>query len=220
MSPSTWWTQVITSTLAPALSKLHITDREIETSILPNLSNLLLERFSSKEGYSLHEDSYLALNSLLESKTHDSPGSRTIVGVISNSDPRVRPILRSCGLQVSDVGAGTKPPFTTAPNDHIQFVVLSYDVGYRKPSPEIFKVAEDVARSLLPEDERSHSIEKIYVGDDVEKDGVAAVNAGWESFIVDRSVRESSESQNLERFHRLSSLFPLPASILPESRVG
>jgi hypothetical protein len=220
MSPSTWWTHVIISTLAPALSKLHITDRDIESSILPNLSKLLLERFSSKEGYLLHEDSYQALNSLLESRTHDSPGSRTIVGVISNSDPRVRPILRSCGLQVSDVGPATKPPFITAPNDHIQFVVLSYDVGYRKPAPEIFKAAEDIARSLIPEDERHHPLEKIYIGDDVEKDGVAAVNAGWNSFIVNRSVRESSESQHLEKFHRLSSLFPLPASILPSSRLG
>jgi FMN phosphatase YigB (HAD superfamily) len=97
---------------------------------------------------------------------------------------------------------------------------LSYNVGYEKPAPEIFKAAEELAKNLLPEDERHLPVEKIYFGDDIEKDGVGAVNAGWESYIVNRDTILEVETQSLEKFHRISSLWPLPISLPADSLPG
>jgi FMN phosphatase YigB (HAD superfamily) len=177
----------------------------------------LFTRFSTRKGYFVYGDVYPALDALRKARTYDAPGSRTIVGIISNSDPRVRRILHTSGINVSNVEVAARPPDEKLQHDHIQFLALSYDVGYEKPAPEIFKAAEELAKNLLPEDERHLPMEKIYFGDDIAKDGLGAVNAGWESYIVDRDSILEGKTQGLEKVHRISSLWPLPISLPADS---
>jgi hypothetical protein len=84
-----------------------------------------------------------------------------------------------------------------------KFAVMSYDVGfekyslsilcYAKPRPlqfssrpdrRIFEAAEDMLEDLLPEAAKTTKLEKLYVGDDVDKDIKGAAAAGWHSLML------------------------------------
>lgn len=115
-----------------------------------------------------------------------------VVGVITNSDDRVPDILSSLGLDVSPMryGATEAHPGTLAgPRSHdVDFHCMSYDVGVEKPDRRIFQAAEDMLAQIIetregkdPTESRADldTWEKLYVGDEYEKDVVGAQNAGW-----------------------------------------
>lgn len=69
----------------------------------------------------------------------------------------------------------------------IDLVITSYDAGAEKPSPAIFDVAKKQAQSLVgPETESSQQWTCVHVGDDYEKDYVAAIQAGWDGVFLPR----------------------------------
>ena len=72
----------------------------------------------------------------------------------------------------------------------IDFTVLSYDVGFEKPSPQIFAAADEMLASLLQKQgEVKVNVDewrKVYVGDEYEKDVAGATRAGWKAVLVDR----------------------------------
>ena len=63
----------------------------------------------------------------------------------------------------------------------IDFLTLSYDVGYEKPEKEVFIAAEEEARQVVLTDGGGGEGEwtKVHVGDDLKKDVEAAEGAGW-----------------------------------------
>jgi len=165
----------------------------------------LLSRFSTKEGYSLYPDVMPFLQRLRENtgqsrQTHpqreletnddhlQSRWDNIVVGVITNSDDRIPSILRSFGLNVSPRRSNSCEEI--APNDlaaDIHFVVLSYDVGHEKPDPRIFGAAEVLMAAMLKKKPKASQVfEKLYVGDDFEKDFIGARDAGWRSVLLDR----------------------------------
>ena len=66
--------------------------------------------------------------------------------------------------------------------DDIDFVMLSYDVGFEKPDSKIF----DATKQMLPGQERF-----VHVGDDLQKDYLGAKRAGWEGVLLDRESNNS-----------------------------
>ena len=161
----------------------------------------MLTRFSSKEGYELYPDVlpfFERLRKIRKQKNHSQtawPWQRTTVGVVTNSDDRVPHILKSFGLSVG-------PRFHTASipwkidcggDTDIDFVVLSYDVGEEKPHPDIFRAARTASQSFMNmEDEEA--ITMLYVGDEISKDVMGAIKAGWHAVFLDRDrAYESSE---------------------------
>lgn len=144
----------------------------------------LLHRFSTKEGYAIYPDAlnlFIALRIAKRStpENADWPWGRTLVTVVSNSDDRIITVLESLGLSIGKGG-------------DIENVVLSYDVGAEKPDARMFEWA---ARSA-PED-----VVKVHVGDDVEKDAVAAMQArdGWYGVLLDRERKY--EEWNADQEH-------------------
>jgi putative hydrolase of the HAD superfamily len=89
------------------------------------------------------------------------------LGVISNWDERLRPLLEQMGLA---------PYFNT--------ILVSAEVGHHKPAPEIFAQAAETLQ-LSPGD-------ILHVGDSVEEDLHGASGAGFRSVLLDR--REPSKS--------------------------
>lgn len=202
LDPTSWWSQLIKNTIMPAFSASGIPGEKV----FPELSNMLLDQFSSSKGYKPHDDAITLLKTLNKLKASDQEGQRTIIGVISNSDPRVRSILQSLGLTL-----GTSNTPKDLKSD-LQFVVLSYETGFEKPLPNNFDIAERLARKMLPPAEAGVGFSKIYIGDDVTKDGESAVNAGWDAIIVDRE-----QNQSLQTHHKgmqiVSSLWPIDPSL-------
>ena len=133
-----------------------------------------------------------------------SPLSSTSVGVLSNSDDRIPLILSDLGLGVGKlryhVHNSTLHPDANCPND-IDFVALSYDTGYEKPSTEAFGAARRLGTHV------SDGIEQLFhVGDDVEKDVRGAGAAGWKGILLDRNRIAKSEHGRINDLSRLEEL--------------
>lgn len=166
----------------------------------PALITELIQRFSSKEGYDLYpdvKDFFLEIRNHTTSQRPDGlepswPYKKVVVGIITNSDDRVPGILESFGLKVGPrrFGKSSKAIITSSGRDDIDFVVLSYDVGHEKPDYRIFDAATSVLKETLASDENganSDDFEKLYVGDDLEKDYHGAEAAGWHTVLLDRN---------------------------------
>ena len=122
MSTQQWWTKVRKADGAVWVGWLVrvlmqvINETFRGNKIPPSLTNDLIERFASKEGYFLYED-VIPFLQYLESKD-------ILCGIISNSDDRVRSILNSFGI-----------------GHYFNFMVFSSDVGHEKPHSAMFSTA-------------------------------------------------------------------------------
>ncbi|KAJ9649643.1 hypothetical protein H2199_000421 [Coniosporium tulheliwenetii] len=193
--------KVITKTFRPFLLAA---DASLPSGLVPDL----LTRFSTSEGYALYPD-VLPLFSQLRQLNSASPPpdqqhhqhhwrwDHTIVGIITNSDDRIPGILSSFGLSVGPRRAGTADSSTedasanATEEEDISFVVLSYDVGASKPDRAIFDAAKQIGTELFAKVDGAdgEGFEMLYVGDEVEKDVLAAEDAGWGALLVDREER-------------------------------
>jgi putative hydrolase of the HAD superfamily len=101
----------------------------------------------------------------------DALASRGLkLGVISNWDERVRPLLQQFKLA-----------------DYFDAVIVSCEVGFPKPSPVIFEHAS-VKLALPPE-------AILHVGDSAEVDVEGARNAGLQTLELRREIREPGNGQ-------------------------
>ncbi len=145
--------------------------------------------------------------------TVEAAAPELTIGVITNSDDRVPSILSSLGLEVSPrrygLRANSLDPHSNVEDD-IDFVLMSYDVGYEKPSREVFDAAKQLVRSNwgnLDQEDRF-----VHIGDDLEKDFEGAGRAGWESVLLDRDgiYKEdgSQKARALSVIRNLRELMP------------
>lgn len=108
---------------------------------LSELTKALVLRFSSRDGYRLHDGVIPTLSALR---------SRDIsIGVVSNSDPRIESVLADLGV------------------DSVASVVTSWDVGVGKPDRRIWDVA--VAKARQSRGEELTMDEVLHVGDDIDE---------------------------------------------------
>lgn len=164
----------------------------------PALITELYQSYSGKEPYSLYPDVkkfFLELHKYKDtSKIHERPWpfERIVVGIISNSDDRMPGILQSFGLQIGPRRISTSSIVNThsLTGNDIDFVVLSYDVRHEKPDRQIFDAATSLLAEIPGEEGEqlnADDFEKLYVGDDLEKDYYGANAAGWHSILLDRN---------------------------------
>jgi len=178
LNPEDWWAELVHATFKPLVG-----------SCPKSLPVALIKHYASSNAYTLHPAVTPLLDSLRANKKHD----QTVIGVISNCDPRVPFILRSLGIAVRNYQTKAPPSsvahledtpsenpvdFIDGINGSIDFLTLSYDVGVEKPHKEIFDAAERKVASL-PEFESDGSWDRVHIGDDIEKDVEAAEQAGW-----------------------------------------
>jgi FMN phosphatase YigB (HAD superfamily) len=88
---------------------------------------------------------------------------------------------------------GTNPRVRSADpesHDDVDFVILSYDVGHEKPNRRMFDAASATLHEMLANHDSkldASDFWKLYVGDDLNKDYMAARQAGWAAVLVDRA---------------------------------
>ena len=177
----------------------------------------LLCRFSSSEGYMLYPDVVPLFRSLRHLKREaegDPDVSQVIVGIITNSDDRVIPILSSLGLSVCSLRygriqdsdkTGVHSVSEIGEMSDVDFVTLSYDVGFEKPSHQIFDAARKLGNlGRVREGKDRH----IHVGDDLEKDVKGAQQAGWEGIFLDREKGTESFQPKIPSLYGLAPHIP------------
>lgn len=178
-----------------------------------------MQLFSTSKGYTLYEDAAELLHTIRKAtaKSNRWPWESTVVGVVSNSDDRVPRVLRSLGLSVGKTRWKHSPVIdrklysVKAPN--IDFTVLSWDAGVEKPDPIIFRRAAQTAEQL-PYVADLRKFVRLHVGDSIEKDVPASLNAGWKSILIDRDQKFTAEMRNSgTRFLRVAQ--PENAANLP-----
>jgi putative hydrolase of the HAD superfamily len=133
----------------------------------------LYDRFREPEAWQVFDDVVPTL--------HELASLGINLGIISNWDDRLGPLLERLGL-----------------SKYFEAIVISCDVGFPKPSPVIF---EHAAKKLgVPPDSILH------VGDSLDTDVAGAKSAGFEALLIDRELKEDEEGQ-IRSLRRLEGMF-------------
>lgn len=140
-----------------------------------------------------------------------APGFGITVGIITNSDNRVPSILHSLGLSVRPLNLGgpqwdfTQVNGSVGEAQDIDFVALSYDIGFEKPDRRVFDAVKEMMKQVEDVD-----CEFLHVGDDLEKDVNGAKAAGWESLLLDREMKyvdaSAHEVQDMDELRKLLAI--------------
>ncbi|KAM3508142.1 hypothetical protein MY10362_001347 [Beauveria mimosiformis] len=183
-----WWTNVIHNTLTPLIRE--------NQPFPPALVPALIHRFASDRGYDAQPDLVPALRALRRPKALHA-FDKVVIGVLTNSDDRVPSILSSFGLNVSPLRYGADEHAIPRPGDDydVDFHCMSYDVGFEKPSAQIFGAADSMLDRIVTAREggsaQGQDWYRIYVGDEHAKDVVGAANAGWHPILLDADSQAS-----------------------------
>ena len=206
--------------------------RETFTPLLPpgkllpdQLATRLLDRFSSADGYILTEPRLPHLLRILKGNSPQRVYDNIVIGVVTNSDDRVPGILSSLGVLVSPFRYGTpinRELPLTIPYE-IDFHCMSYDVGCEKPDRRIFEAAEEMLGAMLQTRARPESDgsgwDKLYVGDEYEKDAKAALAAGWAAALLGENGPPSVTDNAVGTLHHHDHQHDPPDAILTGRRI-
>ena len=175
--------------------------------------NDLWTRFSTSEGYCLYPDVLPFFNGLRLRKAllaREQNTTDLVVGIISNSDDRVGPILQSFGFLVSPQRYSRKGGSSTNLGTHdFDFVVLSSDVGFAKPDHRIFEAAKTCA--AIPGNEADLQRMYVHVGDNGVEDYQAAEQAGWKGVCIGGHGRDQGQGPRNDQMLFLRDLKDLEA---------
>ncbi|KAK3686151.1 hypothetical protein B0T22DRAFT_538342 [Podospora appendiculata] len=209
MTSEVWWRAVVIETFRPLLPADRAAVEEV-------LAPALVKRFATARAYvaapgvsDLVARREMVLRRLKQGQGLGQVG-KIVIGVISNSDERVVDVLRDFGLRVAPVRVGVKPEEKGEGNGKgeeydVDFCCLSYDVGVRKPDPRIFEAAEELAREVAGEDVDGWI--KVYVGNELRKDVVAAREAGWHGILLG-APKNAKDSKRTAAWGDVSKYFP------------
>ncbi len=120
----------------------------------------IYDRFAEPDAWHVFEDTLPALNALAAADLY--------LGVVSNWDERLRPLLEKLGL-----------------NKYFQAVIVSCEVAFTKPSPVIF---EQAARMLGEAPEYI-----LHVGDSTTHDVAGARGAGFQALLLERGSKDAGD---------------------------
>lgn len=123
--------------------------------ISPECFSAIYKAFAEPSAWRIFPDVLRALNALRNANMR--------MGIISNWDERLRPLLRALHL-----------------SDYFEEMAISHEVGYSKPNRQIFQSAMENLR--LPASQILH------VGDSRREDFEGARDAGFGAMLLDRSM--------------------------------
>ncbi|RWS28840.1 rhythmically expressed gene 2 protein-like protein [Leptotrombidium deliense] len=130
------------------------TNEMLSSEILANVADNLWVKYSGIDCWTLKTDAIETLKYIRNEYSYVK------LGIISNSDERVLSILNDFGIR-----------------QYFDFVVVSAIVKCEKPNPDIFKFALHAAGIEDPK-------QALHIGDDVNKDYLAAKKYGWNALLL------------------------------------
>ncbi|KAL4799813.1 hypothetical protein BDV19DRAFT_354855 [Aspergillus venezuelensis] len=234
--PRQWWEDVIRGCFARALESNPDSKGQGKADVPDALIQDLLERFASKRGYKLYDDVGPFFRELRSRRMNTGSQRKVVVGVVSNSDDRISPVLESLGVSIRDARAGEEktrqgndlPGFEEEREKHnstsnspspghgqeqrdIDFILTSYQAGVEKPDRLIWDTALRTAQQLEGQTEtmaESEEWERIHVGDDYKKDYRGAEDAGWRAYYLPREQDSTEAPQGTRTITTLLDLLP------------
>ncbi|KAF9237532.1 HAD-like domain-containing protein [Melanogaster broomeanus] len=171
-----WWSEVIKGTAIGAGADAQAVEASLNR-IVPKL----LDRFSSREGYKLFDDTLPVLRQLREMNVSTA--------LVSNADARMRLVLTD--LEIS--------PF-------FQPLLLSEEVGVEKPHAEIFQRALKYAAL----DITTTPNQGVHVGDELRCDYHGAQAAGMQALLM-RRPGPDGDGENKEAEEDLRNVEVVPS---------
>lgn len=149
-------------------------------SLMEKMTDDMLKFYTSKEAFDIRNGTEELLNHL--------KGKGFNLGVISNYDPRLHCILDLLGLK-----------------KYFNFVLTSYEFGYKKPNREIFEEALKLGGC-------NFGGEGMHIGDDIELDFFAAKNVGMKAIYITKNFDEIKDkkfekNEVFDDFLKLKQLF-------------
>ncbi|KAI9889414.1 MAG: hypothetical protein M1814_005350 [Vezdaea aestivalis] len=161
------------------------------------LYHQLWDIYSSDKGYELYSDAEKLIN--LARKAREPPTRSNclpqwhdvILGVLSNSDPRVNKVLKALGVKskaryVKDETTSRRFP-KVVEWEVIKFFSLSCYLGIGKPDPKVFRRTGDYVTKNFLSHMNSEDIVFAHIGDNYAKDGKGAFDAGWNGIYLNRN---------------------------------
>lgn len=154
----------------------ELVDRTFGPQVKPSHSRTffaeLYDRFSQPDAWHVFPDVFPVLRMLKERGLK--------LGIVSNWDERLRPLLRSLGL-----------------DRYFEAIIVSCEAGACKPAPELFTRA-CAALGSAPE-------QTLHVGDDARRDGRGARAAGLQAVRLRRGagVLGPGEVRSLRELHKI-----------------
>lgn len=147
---------------------MHSSREKIEANTLKPVAKKLIDQYKTRECWGKFPKSNELIESLKEAgKT---------VGVISNFDPRLHELLIDVNLPTFD------------------FVATSYEAGFEKPNPKIFKYAAELSCQTFDPHQALH------IGNEEIKDFEGAKSAGWSSILINSEAETQPHFKNIEEF--------------------
>ncbi|KAK8199884.1 hypothetical protein HDK77DRAFT_213119 [Phyllosticta capitalensis] len=226
--PDKWWEMIVKETF----EKCKLPGYNVPKMLAPDL----IKRFSGSSFYHYDKSVPAAIKTLRNIEANSE--YPVIIGVVSNSDPRIASILRSLRFSVGDdapmcsltnpdnsraagilSGSGKSeqqpqlrqpPPIVRTSRPDFDFVLASYDANHEKPEKKIFELAERYAATMmrqLPAPAAHDSslfpwpypFHRVHVGDDMNRDAIAAKDAGWKAVFFEKSFMRKLSEEEQER---------------------
>eukprot|EP00471_Norrisiella_sphaerica_P000755 CAMPEP_0184485846 /NCGR_PEP_ID=MMETSP0113_2-20130426/7436_1 /TAXON_ID=91329 /ORGANISM="Norrisiella sphaerica, Strain BC52" /LENGTH=383 /DNA_ID=CAMNT_0026867493 /DNA_START=838 /DNA_END=1989 /DNA_ORIENTATION=- len=170
MTSEQWWRDVIVDTLTESGIR-----SDLVNLVAPDVTKRLYTHFATEKAWQLYPEVIPLIRAL------NSSGIQ--LGVVSNFDARLKPILKSLGIA-----------------DYFSFVLTSSEIGVEKPSALIFKEAMRRGGISSPEF-------MIHVGDTVKTDVLGPLDIGMPFVYVQRNAGGSDGSADSPQLSTVEELF-------------
>jgi len=154
-----WWRETVSRVLRHANPDVSYTDEEFDRYF-----RRVYQHYGSPAGYAVLDDARHLLDSIEGSSSSD-----LLLGITSNTPTRhMESVL----------------PMLDCLHDRFSWFACSQDVGYEKPSMEIFEASYERARFWLPDLRKE---EVLHIGDSYACDYCGAKRFGFQALLLDRS---------------------------------
>lgn len=172
-----WWSQLIHRTFR----KSGFTEDKLSKQNLDLIAKHIFEYYSTAVPYQLVDNAEEVIKKLRKNYT------QLKLGIISNSDYRLRSILNQTGI------------------DHLfNFVLISHQTKIQKPDSAIF----ELALKLAEVDNGSHAV---HIGDEIIKDYWAAKNSHWNALLfvpdLEKDVEMRADVKKEDIIYSLKDIF-------------
>lgn len=188
-----WWKLVIRATVvegivasSPGIGRKEAQRLFAQADSGPHgLSKAILHRFSAQgKGYKLFDDVQPFFSALADHnakrRAEGEEGEEVRCVLASNSDERILGACEALGL--GKLGVSCRPNRGDGGESEREGALLSYDLGYSKPSPDFFREALRLAGTGTSKGDSTiaplKGEEVLYVGDDLEEDARGARDSG------------------------------------------